>query len=141
MEIKLTKEESEKFFYNALCNCPGFGGYGLEFIYNDSDYNKAKKTLQKKLDNGKVPVDMDGSNLRICIENVQMEILRNGGKLKMIDIEGEGEYTREIGLKEVHERVQKTPVRHLTDMIEENDDADTADVIIQTVFFESVIFA
>lgn len=78
--------------------------------------------------------------IEICTEDVWMEILRMGEKLIMFDFEGEGDMTRSITLADVHARVQKTPLDHLTDMINETDDATTADVILQTVFFEEVIF-
>jgi hypothetical protein len=45
-----------------------------------------------------------------------------------------------ITLKDVHTKVAKTPLRHLMDAINENDDGDTADCIIQTVFYGEVIF-
>ena len=63
-----------------------------------------------------------------------------GGSLTFVDIECEGEYTRTISLADVHKRVAKTPIDHLMDMIKETDDAVTADVLIQTVFFEDIIF-
>ena len=55
----------------------------------------------------------------VCFEDVLMEILRSGGKLTILDEEG-GYYTRS--------------------MIEERDDAITADVILQSVFFKDIIF-
>jgi hypothetical protein len=58
----------------------------------------------------------------------------------MVDEEGEGENDSTISLSDVHERVPQTPIRFLTDMINENDDAETADVIIQTVFYDDIIF-
>ena len=69
-----------------------------------------------------------------------MEVLRQGGSLVMNDVENDGDYTRSITLNEIHERVQKTMTRHLMDAINETDDAETADVILQTVFFEDIIF-
>lgn len=130
MEIKLTPKESEEYFHNAMCNGIGMlSNSGLEFDYDDADYEEAKKSLKAK-----------DSNQTICREDVWMEILRIGKKLRVNDIEGAGEYTREITLKEVHERVQNTQINHLTDMIEENDDAVTADVILQRVFFDDLIF-
>lgn len=149
MEIKLTKEESEKYFHSALCNGAGYiGGHGLELDYKEKDYKEAKKSLQEKIDKGEIPhfvyhpdyMKKKGEKPEICREDVWMEILSIGKKLKMIDHEGEGEYTREITLADVHERVQKTDPDHLLDMVNENDDAVTADVIIQQVFFNEVIF-
>ena len=124
LKVSLTPQESENFFHNALCNMMSIGGYGLVFDYEKEDYTKARKSLQKKSETGEFK-----SVCGICREDVWMEILRIGGKLKVIDEENDGEYTREITLKDVHERVQKTPVRHLMDAINENDDAETADVI------------
>lgn len=139
MEIKLTPKESEKHFHTALCNGAGQLGYsGLQLDWDDNEYNEAKKTLQTKIDKGEKPEEMYGD--RICREDVWMEILRNGGHLKINDIEGAGEYNRSIGIVEVHQRVQRTMKRHLIDMVEENDDAITADVVLQTVFFEEIVF-
>ena len=129
MEIKLTPEESEEYFYNSICNLCGYlSGYGLELSYYDDHYKAAKKRLLNK---------NQGS---VCYEDVMMEILRGGNPLKMIDHEGDGDMTREIFLGDVHKRVQKTPLNHLTDMIEGNDDVITADVIVQTCFYEEIVF-
>ena len=43
-------------------------------------------------------------------------------------------------LNDVHERVALTPIRHLMDAINEDDDAITADCILQSVFFKEVVF-
>ena len=73
MEIKLSTQESEEIFFNALCNGLGYmGGYGLEFEYSDKQYSEAKKKLDSP-----------------CFEDVLMQILRDGGKLTVIDVECE----------------------------------------------------
>ncbi|MCP3699425.1 MAG: hypothetical protein GY920_12840 [Aliivibrio sp.] len=69
-----------------------------------------------------------------------MQILRDGGELKLVDDEYDGEYNKSITLKDIHDKVQQTPIEHLMDAINENDDACTADVILQTVFYGEVIF-
>lgn len=150
MKITLTKKESEKFFHSAMCNGMDYveSGYGLELSYKKADYLKAKTSLDTKFANGEIPHFIHypdwqkekGEKPEICREDVWMEILVTGGKLKLIDHENSGTYTQEISLKDVHDRVQKTPLNHLTDMIEENDDAVTADVIIQQVFLNEVVF-
>ena len=130
MQIQLTPQESETMFHNALCNGLGYmSGYGLEFEFNDSDWWSAKRNLREA-----VPAS------RICYEDILMQILRDGGSLTMTDIECDGEYTSSVSLADVHSRVQKTPLRFLADMIDGRDDAETADVILQTVFFEDIIF-
>jgi hypothetical protein len=124
MKITLTPEESETYFYNALCNGLGYiESYGvyLDFFKQEYEQAKAKSALP-------------------CYEDILMQILKDGGTLTLVDEEGDGDMTQSINLQDVHERVQNTPLHALTDMIEENDDADTADIILQTVFYNEIIF-
>ena len=130
MKIILEKKESEEIFFNAMCNGLGYiTGYGLELDYEEEEYSAAKAAIKKKRV-FKEP----------CIEDVLMEILKRGGSLTLVDVELDGEYTSTITLKDVHKRVAQTPTDHLLDMINENDDACTADVVLQTVFFQDIIF-
>jgi hypothetical protein len=127
MKILLEKEESEKIFHDALCNGHSLAYAGLSIDYSNEDYHKAKKSLQKN------------PNSSICLEDVWMQILRLGGKLTLLDDEG-GMEPKSIELKDVHEMVSKTELRHLIDAILEEGDATTAEVILQTVFYGEVIF-
>ena len=43
-------------------------------------------------------------------------------------------------MEQVHERVKLAPPHTLMEMHEEDDDANTADAILQTVFFGEIIF-
>jgi hypothetical protein len=130
MEIKLTKTEAEGFFFNALCNgLSHIGVYGLALEALEVDYKAARERLKEKDPNGSV-----------CFEDVLMEILRHGGELTMKDLECDGEYTRSITLNEVYDRISQTPAKYLVDMLNENDDAETADVILQTVFYQEIVF-
>lgn len=130
MEIKLTEQEAQDYFYNSLCNGLGYvGGYGLELDYVREEYQAAKKRLQEKNEGN-----------AICLEDVLMQILRDGNRITLIDVECDGEYTRSITLSDVNEWVQKAPTHSLVEMAEERDDADTADAILQTVFFKEIIF-
>lgn len=130
MKVQLTPEESETHFFDALCNgLQEMQYYGLELQYSDEDYEAAKDILKEK----------SGENTTICYEDVLMQILRMGKSLSLVDLEG-GEGSKSITLKDVHERVSNTPIRHLMDAINENGDAITADVIIQTVFLNDVIY-
>ena len=134
MEIKLDQKESEDLFYNALCNGAGsISGYGFALDYSNEKYREAKSSLLEKQESG----DYSGM---ICREDIWMEILRVGGTLTLVDEEGGGEYTSTVSIKEIWERVEKTPISHLSDMVNEQDDAVTADVMLQTVFFKDIIF-
>lgn len=123
MKIILTPEESEEFFYNALCNSLEYiGGYGLELEYKEEDYQSARSKLNSP-----------------CYEDVLLQILKDGNTLTLIDLEDE-DNSKQITIADVHKRVQEVPFSHLCDMINQNDDAYTGDVIIQWVFFEEIIF-
>ncbi len=126
MKINLTPEESETYFHNSLCNGHQIADYGLQLDYDMTEYKQASDRLKAK---GESP----------CLEDMWMEILRGGGTLTLVDEEN-GEDPSTITLADVHERVQNTPTKHLLDAINEHDDGDTADVILQTVFYGDVIF-
>jgi hypothetical protein len=126
MKVTLEHHESESIFHNALCNGHGLAYCGLEITYNEEDYKNAKESLQQRGES-------------ICLEDVWMEILRRGGTLTLVDNES-GEDDRTIKLSDVHDRVQKTDITHLMDAINETDDAVTAEVILQMVFYGVVIF-
>lgn len=126
MKIILTHEESENIFLNSLCNGHGLSHSGLSIDYDDDQYERARHNLEK-----------DG--ISPCLEDVWMQILREGGTLTLTDSEG-GEDPAVITLADVHNRVADTETRHLMDAINENDDATTAEVILQQVFYGQVIF-
>jgi hypothetical protein len=130
MKIVLTPAEAEDIFYNSLCNAVGTGymeGYGLRLQADRSQYKNSREHLERL---GK----------DTCYEDVLMQILRDGGSLTFVDIEGDGDMTRSITMKEVHERVEKIPISNLCNIHEETDDAADADIVLQTVFYEEVIF-
>lgn len=134
MKIELTPQESETHFYNSLCNGLGYmTGYGIDLTCKSSEYKSASIKLKESTS------DM------VCYEDILMEILRSGGTLTFVDNEDRDEEGNtspiaSITLADVHTRVSNTPIRHLMDAINENDDADTADVIIQTVFFNEIVY-
>lgn len=135
IELKLSKEKSEEFFYDALCNGLDYiSGYGLSINYSEVDYKKAKSVLENK-------ITRTNQTNSICYEDVLMQILKSGKSLQLIDNECDGEYNSTIKLKDIHERVQKTPINHLIEYINETGgDATTADVVLQTVFYNDIIF-
>jgi len=129
MKIVLTPQESEEIFFSALCNAYSTGymnGYGLELRWHDESYVRAKKRLKEK---GESP----------CLEDILLEILRGGGHLTYFDVEG-GEEPWPIDLQDIHDKVCNAPVRNILNFIEEQDDAEDADVILQTVFMGEIMF-
>ena len=123
MKIILTPEESEEYFYNALCNgLDYFHGYGFDLDYDADQYYEAREKLKSP-----------------CFEDVLMQLLRDGGQLIFKDVENEGDMTRIVTLKDIHERVQNAPIKTLTEMADQEDDAITADIILQTVLFNEIL--
>lgn len=126
--ITLTHQESEQYFYNALCNGLGYiSSYGLELEYDEKDYQDAKRNLVSK--------GMESP----CYEDVLMEILIMGKTLTLKDNQ-DIEPDSTITIEDVWNRVKETPFEHLSNMINENDDAITADIILQTVFLNEVMY-
>lgn len=123
--INLTNEKSEELFYNALCGADVLVSYGLSLKYEKEEYQNAKKALSDKKET-------------ICREDVWMQILRSGGTLTLIDHEADEEHT--ITIKDVHEKVQNTDLEYLVQAINDDGDGTTDDVILQTVFFNEVVF-
>ena len=105
MEIRLTKQETEQYFYNALCNGLSYlGDYGLKLLYDERDYDTARDNLKQQVQE------------TVCYEDVLMEILRSGGKLTLVDYLEGIEDDAVISLNDVHERVAQTPLPHLLKM-------------------------
>ena len=124
MKIILTDQESENIFFDALCNGLSYVcGHGFEIEFDSKDYAKAKTTTS------------NGS-----FEEVLMAILKNGGSLTLADVVNDGAETATISLQDVHERVSDVDAAVLIEAINEEGDADTADAVLQTVFFKEIIF-
>ena len=132
MKIILTPTEAEEIFHSALCNAVSTGymsGYGISLTYDRSQYKDCREHLER--------VNPDTQH---CWEDVLMQILKDGGKLTFEDHENDGEYTRSITMKDVHENINQTPAQTLLNFVNEHDDAGDADLILQTVFYNEILF-
>ena len=120
--LNLSNKKCIEIFHSALCNGLGYiSGYGISIDCDRDAYNDARAKLDSP-----------------AIEDVLIQVLKDGEVLKFID--GEGDETTEVNLEMVLERVPKVDLDTLMDMIEEQDDAITADVILQTVIYGEVQF-
>lgn len=138
MKIELTNQESEQFFYNALCNGLSHfcSAYGFGITYKQEEYKTAKITANI-FDAERIGLAVAAElQLEVCYEDVLMEMLHSEFTITFEDLENDGEYSRCVTLKDVHEKVCKAPFQSLMDMHNENDDAYTADTIIQAVLFD-----
>jgi hypothetical protein len=138
MEILLNDKEVKEVLHNALCNGLGWiSGYGLSVKISKEDYAKAKNSLKDEDFN----VDsMVGSiNIGICMEDVLMKHLEDGNELEFYDSEQE----EEVGFtfEQAKENLKDENVtKHIMDMLNENDDAITADCILQTALYGEIVF-
>jgi hypothetical protein len=122
MRIIFQKEEAEDIFLDALVNGLDYiQGYGLLIELNNNYYEQAKESLNNP-----------------CYEDILLQILRDGNTLTIIDYEGDDEWS--ITLEDVHERMSNVPFDDLVAMTQGTDDASTADVILQTIFLNEVVF-
>lgn len=120
----VSPELAEQMVYDSFCNNFGYlASYGFTLDYSNKHYSAAKKKLK------------DSS----CLEDVLMQILRDGNHLMFIDTEGDNETTA-LTLQMIHENISFVPHRFISDYILENDDAETSDVILQCVLFKDIIF-
>ncbi len=126
MKINLELSEVELFIHNALCNGLGYiSSYGLTVKITKEEYNLAKKSV--------------GFLTTICYEDVLMAHLRGGNNLNFFD--SESEEIVGFNLLTAHKNLEKdTCVSAILDMVNENDDAVTADVILQHCIYGEVIF-
>jgi hypothetical protein len=130
MKIVLTPQESEEIFHASLCNAESTGymaGYGLQLRWHEKSYKEAKERLKERGEDA-------------CQEDILLEILRGGGHLTYFDTEGGGGEPWPINLQDVHEKVSNAPIGTILRFAEEQDDAEDADVILQTVFMGEVVF-
>jgi len=126
MKIQLEKQEALDIFHTSLCNVYGsgyFNGYGLEFIWDEDDYKKAKEKLQNP-----------------CFEDVILQIIKDGGALGILDHECDGEYNGHINEAIILDRMDQVPAQRLLNIINEEDDIDDADAVLQTLLYGEVIF-
>lgn len=124
MTITFTTEEALEHFHTALCNGLDYiSSYGLTLDYEKAHYKQAKESLTSSP----------------CFEDVLIQILKDGHPLVLHD-EEEGMDDSTIYIRDVVARMSQVPLRHMMNAINEDDDAETADVILQTIFYQDVTF-
>jgi hypothetical protein len=127
MTIKLSNAKAEEIFFDALCNGLGqLGMYGLLLDVNENQYRDARSQMEHFE--------------AICFEDVLIKMLKLGYPLSFKDDECDGEYDANITLWDVHERVPTAPSYLLDAMLTGEDDACTADGILQWVMYNEIIF-
>jgi len=129
VSIKFTDDFKKEIIYNSLCN--GLGQlqcYGLELLWNDEDYTEAKKSYYKRIDK------ISGA----CYEDILMELITMEKKVVFEDTETEEFF--DFKLSNALMNLDNLPMWAIIQILEENDDAVTADVVLQYCLFNEIIF-
>lgn len=76
----------------------------------------------------------------VCYEDILLQVLKSGGSLIAKDCEGD-EDPCEIVLVDVLTNIELVPIKTLMEFANEQDDADSADIVLQYCFFGEIIYA
>lgn len=128
MKIILTGEERFKIFLDALCNFGSYmpSYYNIEIQFDQAAYNIARDNLRN-------------AGAEYSYEDVLMQILLDGGELRLIDLENDDEVLGTVTFADL-EKVDNVPAQRLLNMITEDGDAEDADVVLQIVFLGEVTY-
>jgi hypothetical protein len=128
MILKLTQQEIETVLLDCFCNG------GLDELYSsgvDYGYNK-EKYEQFKVVNG-------------CYEDNLISLLKNGGRLKFVDYEGDNEVfflTMKLAQEKLSEIEDVIIIERVQDILSENGAADAFHgwEILQFILFGEIIY-
>ncbi len=127
MKIILEGQEVFDVLHSALCNgLRGMYNYGFTYTSESDDYDNARKTLVGK-----------GLDF-ICIEDVYLQIIKDGGKLMFHDEEDNLNYY--LGYDKVKVNMNKVNADDILSVLKGTDDGLTADIILQTLIFGEVVY-
>ena len=129
VSIKLTEDFKKEIIFNALCN--GLGQlqcYGLNLLWSDEDYTEAKKSYYQRTQR------ISGA----CYEDILMELLEMKKRVVFEDLET-GEFF-DLKLSDALTNLDNLPIWVIVQILEENDDGETADIVLQYCLFNEVVF-
>lgn len=131
--ITATMPQRLNAVHHCLCNhgLSYFGNYGLSVDWPDGDYQVAKKTL---LSSG------DFSDDSLCEEDVLIQIIKDGNRIVIRDDEDNGAIVGILSLSTIYDNWNAIRQSDLLELYHEEDDADTADCILQTLCFGSIVY-
>lgn len=129
MQVILTTDEKLKMVYEALTTgLPYFPGYGLALEYDQGEYVKARNVL-----------NANPTGETICIEDIQMQMVRMGFGLNFVDEEGDEEPVT-LTLSLIESQWDKVPHATIMAFVTENYDADDADRLFQYILFGQLVY-
>lgn len=123
-ECVATEEEKLDVLFTSLCNALNWVlSYGLVLRYDNDEYEALCKNA-------------------VSFEGVLLAIVKNGGSLYFYDSESDATNVPEgeISLVTLSTNWSRVPMVHMLNFARENDDAEDADVFLQTIAFGSVVY-
>tara|TARA_R110000782_G_scaffold178772_2_gene269627 strand:+ start:3237 stop:3614 length:378 start_codon:yes stop_codon:yes gene_type:complete len=122
MKVVLNKEEIKEVILDILCN-GGLSYLEFEMDYNEDHYNKVKQ---------------QGDSF----EDVLYRILEDKGKIKFIDEEYDGDYTKDLTMDLIEIRLSelddKDFIENILTSLKEESDAETGYSLIQFFLYGEV---
>ena len=128
MKLNLTQQEIETVLLDCFCN----GGLG-ELYQSGVDYTYNKEKYQQ--------FKVEGA----CYEDNLLNLLKNGGRLKFVDVEGDNEVfflTLNSAKEKLTEIEDANIIEKVKDILSENGNADAwhGYEILQFVLFGEIIY-
>ncbi len=118
--MQLSNEEKREILLSALCNSGHFA-YGDMYVESDQD-EFGREHCKTNI-----------------IEEIWMAVLENGRQLTIVDnIEAGEEHS--FDLVKAYSQMDKLPKGIVADYLAGNDDADSADYVIETILFGEKIY-
>jgi len=136
MKIVLSDKELISVIHSALCNGLDYiSGYQMSVQMTKDTYQEAKASIKEE-ERSEFNQYFKGT---ICIEEVLVKHLSNGNTLNFWD--GTTEEVVGFDLAKAKENLQNEDVtEHVLSMLNETDDAITADCILQSAIFGDIIY-
>ncbi|WP_300571210.1 hypothetical protein [Flavobacterium sp.] len=132
MNLQLTSEEIDAVILSILCNgALSFASQsGLDYDYDRQHYKAIK----------------EANPILNCYEDVLLGMLKDGGKIQIIDQEGgeDSEYNKDLTLKLATEQLSNVTdpefAEYVITSVREEGDAETDYSILQFILYDEIVF-
>jgi hypothetical protein len=122
MTITLNDQEVKDILHNAFSSAGHFHYGAMSMQFDAKEYAASRQTLSAP-----------------CREDVWVKMLEDGRKLILCDHEDDDKL-HIFGLSDAKAALEKLPINILSDFIEENYDADTADYVLEYIMYGEKIY-
>ena len=128
LSITMSDEYKKEILFNSLCNgLDELGFYGLQLEIDEDIFNEAKESWKEK-----------NKNQLPCYENIIFEMLEMKNIINVIDLENDERHYFKLDL--AIQYLDKLPTHCILQLLNEEDDVTTADIVLQTCLFGEVVF-